>query len=102
MVDRDKENLHQARVTTLTLPPRDGVVTAAHTSIPPGLVSPGINVEFHGDPGAKPAPIYIRYVCAAPLSWSKRVDSTTKLGASRRAELPESHETPPENTFSSP
>ncbi|KAK3905843.1 kinase-like domain-containing protein, partial [Staphylotrichum tortipilum] len=58
MADRDKENLHQTRVTTLTLPPRDGAVAAAHTAIPPGLVSPGIHVEFHGDPGAKPAPIY--------------------------------------------
>ncbi len=59
MADRDKEN-QQTRVTTLTLPPREGVVSAAYTAIPPGLASPGIHVEFHGDPGAKPAPVYPR------------------------------------------
>ncbi|KAK4155914.1 kinase-like domain-containing protein [Chaetomidium leptoderma] len=56
----------QTKLTTLTLPlrPRMGdqatMLSEIRTAIPPGLVSPGISVEFHGDPTAKLAPIYPR------------------------------------------
>ncbi|KAG7290917.1 hypothetical protein NEMBOFW57_000922 [Staphylotrichum longicolle] len=34
------------------------MASTVQTATPPSLVSPGIQVEFHGDPNARPAPIY--------------------------------------------
>lgn len=66
MADEGKNHL-PTRTTTLTLPLRprvggqeaqDAMASTVQTAIPPSLVSPGIQVEFHGDPSARPAPIY--------------------------------------------
>jgi [calcium/calmodulin-dependent protein kinase] kinase len=54
------------RLTTMTLPlrPRSDdtstMTPPVYTAVPPSLVSPGIQVEFHGDFSGKPAPIYPR------------------------------------------
>jgi [calcium/calmodulin-dependent protein kinase] kinase len=63
----DEEHNHlPTRATTLTLPlrprvgARDTMASTVQTAIPPSLVSPGIQVEFHGDPNARPATIYPR------------------------------------------
>ncbi|KAL2128060.1 hypothetical protein VTI74DRAFT_9776 [Chaetomium olivicolor] len=60
--DPDQQNHHlQVQPTTFALPlrPQEGstetMVSTAQTAIPPGLASPGISVEFHGDPEAKSA-----------------------------------------------
>lgn len=66
----DEDENHQphlrARTTTDTLPlrPHSGenetMSPPALTAVAPGLASPGISVEFHGDPNEKPALIHPR------------------------------------------
>ena len=70
MADEETNRPQARHAATLTLPLRprvsdqDKMASAAHTAIPAGLVSPGIQVEFHGDPSPRPAPIYPQYVFA--------------------------------------
>ncbi|KAK4239972.1 kinase-like domain-containing protein [Achaetomium macrosporum] len=61
----DEEHRHpEIRPTTFSLAlrpkasDRDTMTPPALTALPLGLTSPGISVEFHGDPDVKPAQIY--------------------------------------------
>lgn len=64
--DAEHQRNPRARLTTYTAPlrPRAGgketMAPPALTAMPPGLASPGISVEFHGDPDEKPALIHPR------------------------------------------
>ncbi|KAK4106088.1 kinase-like protein [Parathielavia hyrcaniae] len=68
MAAEEDNNSPRTRLTTLTLPlrPQRGnenshtLTPPAYTAMPPSLLSPGIQVEFHGDGNARPAPVYPR------------------------------------------
>jgi [calcium/calmodulin-dependent protein kinase] kinase len=68
MVYQQKQDQYhlQSLPTAHALPLRPGVsdnetmTPPAVTPVPPGLVSPGISVEFHGEPEQRPALIHPR------------------------------------------
>jgi hypothetical protein len=109
MASEEESHYLDARPTTLTLALRprasneDIMTSAAVGAASPSLVaSPGISVEFHGDPEAAQAQTYPQYVWLSILPSRVSVNSVRcKLRAARCAELSQPHEASPKNSLGS-